>query len=215
MENTLNIPLLKGDDWRKALLEQGTSFAVANVNWPDAFPAAPSCQGKVGRTAQGLAIHWAVSGPDLRVQNLQDGGRIWEDSCCEWFIQLTAASDDAGQAPYINIECNAAGVLLAACGAGRHDRRPLPQDLLSQIVRVADVEGPCNEIGGQWDWTLSLLVPYTVLGLDANHLPAQLKGNIYKCGDETAHPHFLSWSPVGTPTPDFHRPEYFGTFILQ
>ncbi len=213
MENTLTIPRLKGDDWKKALLEQGTPFAVANVNWPDAFPAAPSCQGKIGRTEQGLTIHWAVSGPDLRVQNLQDGGRIWEDSCCEWFIQLP--DDAAGTPEYINIECNAAGILLAARGAGRHERRPLPQELLSQIVRVADVQGLRNEVGGRWDWTLSLLVPYTVLGLDASHLPAQLKGNIYKCGDETAHPHFLSWSPVGTPEPDFHRPEYFGTFILQ
>ena len=65
MENTLKMPLLKGDDWKKALMEQGTPFAVSNVNWPDAFPAAPSCQGKVGRTDTGLAIHWAVSGPDL------------------------------------------------------------------------------------------------------------------------------------------------------
>ena len=212
MEKTLTIPLLKGEDWKQALLEQGTPFAVDNINWPDAFPTAPSCQGKVGRTDKGLAIHWAVSGPDLRVQNLQDGGHIWEDSCCEWFIQLPS---EGQAADYINIECNAAGILLGARGAGRNDRCPLPQELLSQIIRVADVQGPCNEVGGSWDWTLSLLIPYTVLGLDANRLPAQLKGNIYKCGDETAHPHFLSWSPVGTPTPDFHRPEYFGTFILQ
>ena len=212
MEKTLTIPLLKGEDWKQTLLEQGTPFAVDNVNWPDAFPTAPSCQGKVGRTDKGLAIYWAVSGPDLRVQNLQDGGRIWEDSCCEWFIQLPS---EGQLADYINIECNAAGILLGARGAGRNNRRPLPQELLSQIIRVADVQGPCNEVGGRREWTLSLLIPYTVLGLDADRLPAQLKGNIYKCGDETAHPHFLSWSPVGTPDPDFHRPEYFGTFILQ
>lgn len=215
MGKTLAIPLLTGGDWEKVLLEQGMPFSVSEVNWPEAFPTAPSCQGKIGRTEEALAIHWAVSGPDLRVQNLQDSGRIWEDSCCELFIQLPPASKEVSQTPdYVNIEVNAAGILLAACGPDRHARRPLSPELLSQIIRVADVQGPCHEVGGRWDWTLSLLIPYSVLGLDAKNLPAQLKGNIYKCGDETAHPHFLSWSPVGTPNPDFHRPEYFGNFIL-
>lgn len=216
MEKTLAIPLLNGEDWKKALLEQGTPFFVSEVNWPEDFPTAPSCQGKIGRTQEALAIHWSVSGPDLRVQNLQDGGRIWEDSCCELFLQLPSVSEGASQeTDYINIECNASGVLLAACGPDRHARRLLPQEALSRIVRIADVQGPCEEVGGRWDWTLTLLIPYAALGLDANHLPAQLKGNIYKCGDKTAHPHFLSWSPVRTPRPDFHRPEFFGTFILQ
>ena len=218
MKKRLNIPLLNGADWQQALLEQGTPFSVDQVNWPDAFPTAPSCRGRIGRTPEALAIHWAVSGADLRVQNLQDGGRIWEDSCCELFVLLPASGQSdkpSSKAPdYINIECNAAGILLGACGPDRHARRPLPQEMLSQIVRVADIQGPCEEVGGRWEWTLTLLIPYTVLGLDANHLPVQLEGNIYKCGDKTAHPHFLSWSPVETPNPDFHRPEFFGTFIL-
>lgn len=222
MAKTLSVPLLKGDDWNRALLEQGTPFRVDEVNWPDAFPAAPSCNGFIGRTDKALAIHWKVSGPDLRVQNMEDGGRIWEDSCCELFIQLpssghlegASSASAEGQARYINIEVNAAGILLAACGPDRHARRPLSREELSRIVRIADVKGPCNEVGGQWNWTLSLLIPFSLLGLDAARLPAALKGNIYKCGDETAHPHFLSWSPVGTPQPDFHRPEFFGTFLL-
>lgn len=38
--------------------------------------------------------------------------------------------------------------------------------------------------------------------------------NFYKCGDETEFPHYGAWSPVGTPSPDFHRPEFFGTLIF-
>ena len=33
--------------------------------------------------------------------------------------------------------------------------------------------------------------------------------NLYKCGDNLSHPHFLSWQPIDTPQPDFHRPEFF------
>ena len=37
-----------------------------------------------------------------------------------------------------------------------------------------------------------------------------LKANFYKCGDKLSVPHYLSWNPVTTEKPDFHRPEYFG-----
>ena len=36
-----------------------------------------------------------------------------------------------------------------------------------------------------------------------------IKTNMYKCGDETSAPHYLSLFSIGTPGPDFHRPEFF------
>lgn len=39
-------------------------------------------------------------------------------------------------------------------------------------------------------------------------------GNFYKCGDETEFPHYGAWSPVRTLSPDFHRPEFFGTLVF-
>jgi hypothetical protein len=38
----------------------------------------------------------------------------------------------------------------------------------------------------------------------------QWRANFYKCGDKTSHPHWLTWSVVDKPEPDFHRPEFFG-----
>ena len=58
------------------------------------------------------------------------------------------------------------------------------------------------------------MIPFDLLGLDSDALPEKLRGNIYKCGDRTAHPHYLSWAPIGTPSPDFHRPEYFGEVLF-
>ena len=37
------------------------------------------------------------------------------------------------------------------------------------------------------------------------------KANFYKCGDKTSHPHWLTWSVVENPKPNFHLPQYFGT----
>jgi hypothetical protein len=38
--------------------------------------------------------------------------------------------------------------------------------------------------------------------------------NLYKCGDKCDTPHFLSWSPIGLPQPDFHCPDFFGEIVL-
>ena len=37
---------------------------------------------------------------------------------------------------------------------------------------------------------------------------ATWRANFYKCGDETSHPHWLSWSPVKEL--NFHAPDDFG-----
>ena len=42
----------------------------------------------------------------------------------------------------------------------------------------------------------------------------QARGNFYKCGDGLPVPHFVSWAPIDTPNPDFHRPEFFDTICF-
>ncbi|MFR4039417.1 MAG: carbohydrate-binding family 9-like protein, partial [Butyricimonas faecalis] len=39
--------------------------------------------------------------------------------------------------------------------------------------------------------------------------------NIHKCGNKLPHPHFVTWNPIPTEKPDFHRPEFFGTLIFK
>ena len=41
------------------------------------------------------------------------------------------------------------------------------------------------------------------------------KGNFYKCGDMLSKPHFLSWNPIDTPSPDFHVPASFGLLTFE
>lgn len=209
---TLRIPLLaslEGTDLDTALELEGARFSVDQCNWPDKFPYAPFCCGRMARTEDSLVVDFRVSGLDLRVQNLEDGGRSWEDSCCELFLQRPGAAE------YVNFEVNAAGKMTAARGTGRGDRKSLTPEEFGQIVRMASIEGPQDYAGGVWTWRVILMIPLELMGLDPDDLPESLRGNIYKCGDLTAHPHFLSWAPIGTPEPDFHRPEYFGEFLLN
>jgi hypothetical protein len=56
------------------------------------------------------------------------------------------------------------------------------------------------------------MIPFSLLGL--KDVPQSLNCNFYKCGDKCMHPHYLSWSPIGLPEPNFHCPEFFGKINL-
>ena len=214
---TLRIPLLRNleeQDLDTAIELGGETFRVDCVNWPAEYPYSPLCAGRIARTEESLVIDFRVSGLDMRIRNLSDRGRIWEDSACEFFIQVP------GEEEYFNFEVNAAGRLVAARGKGREGRISLPDEAFGQIIRISSVEGmpavnePAEYKGGLWNWRVMLVIPFELIGVDPDNLPGKLRGNIYKCGDLTAHPHYVTWSPVLTQSPDYHRPEFFGDFVL-
>lgn len=207
---SLIVPLidLENQDLDTALELSGARFDVDCVNWPEAFPYAPLCGGRVARTRDALVVDFRVSGLDLRARNTADNGRQWEDSCVEVFIQ------DPDGAPYYNFEINALGKVLACKGPERHNRTPRPAEEMEQILRFTQMEGGPLEHEGIHTWRVGVIIPFYLIGIDPENLPRSIRANFYKCGDKTAHPHFLSWSPVETPKPDFHRPEFFGELIL-
>ena len=196
-------------DLDTALELEGARFQVDQVNWPAAFPYAPLCAGRIARTEDALVVDFRVSGLDLRALNTEDNGSQWEDSCVEVFIENPDGSE------YYNFEINPIGKILAAKGASRENRVKRPAEEMEEILRIARFEGPQEYAGGIWDWRVTVLIPFELVGADPDDLPGKLRANFYKCGDKTAHPHFLSWNPVGTPAPDFHRPDFFGELILR
>jgi hypothetical protein len=61
-------------------------------------------------------------------------------------------------------------------------------------------------------WLLGFYLPFALLekyvGPLAEVSGQSWRGNFYKCGDETSHPHWASWSPVDSL--NFHLPNCFG-----
>ena len=209
---TLKVPFIadfEEVDIDTALELEGARFELDQVNWPAAFPYAPFCAGRIARTEDGIVVDFRVSGLDLRAKNTKDNGSQWEDSCVEFFVQNPDGSE------YYNFEINPLGKVLAAIGPDRNARVKRPAKQMNEILRIAQFEGPQDYSGGIWNWRVTVVIPFRLIGVDPENLPEKLRANFYKCGDETAHPHFLSWSPIGTPSPDFHRPEFFGELILR
>jgi hypothetical protein len=211
MMNKINVPLadFENQDLDTALELGGARFDVECVNWPETFPYAPLCSGHIARTQDALVVDFRVSGLDLRAQNLEDNGRQWEDSCVEVFIK------DPEEDTYYNFEINALGKVLACSGADRHGRVARPAEEMEEILRFGQLEGGPLDEGGIWTWRVGVVIPFELIGVDPENLPDSIRANFYKCGDKTAHPHYLSWSPIETPKPDFHRPEFFGELLLK
>ena len=190
--------------------EKAAKFAVCENNWPEDAPYSPDCNGSVARSASHLAVMFHVRGLDLRATAMEDNGNSWEDSCCEFFIS------DPFDGTYYNFELTCVGSLLAAKGSGRQNREIIDPNLLKSVIRYSSLERKPLEINGKiFGWTVVMLIPFKLIGIDPENLPVSVRGNFYKCGDLTAHPHFLSWNPVSVPKPDFHRPDHFGELILK
>ena len=184
---------------------------LTQINWPETHPYCPSVHVRIAYNERHIFLKFDVSENEFRATELWNNGHIWEDSCVEFFVQL----DDGG---YYNIEINALGTILCAYGAGREARTLIPEEISSTILRDSIIkfnnENP-NE--SYYQWALVIKFPHSAF---FKHLFAPvpgtvIKGNIHKCGNKLPHPHFVTWSPIKTEKPDFHRPEFFGTLIFK
>jgi hypothetical protein len=74
------------------------------------------------------------------------------------------------------------------------------------------------EVPGPVTWTLHYRLPLDILARYAPVTPpapgVRWRANFYKCADRTSHPHWLTWSEVHRPRPDFHVPEDFGELVF-
>ena len=143
---------------------------------------------------------------------LDDNGPVWTDSCVEFFFR-----PDTGDR-YYNFETNCIGTMLLGRRRSRDDAEHAPADVLRRIRRQTtySYRRPVATTGDN-RWRLTLVIPVTALFGEELKSWAGVHGsmNLYKCGDSLARPHYLSWQPVATPHPDFHRPEFFKPVLFE
>ena len=181
---------------------------IDTVNW-DTFPYCPKTSFRIAHNSEAILLNYLVNESDIKAVCDNDNGRIWEDSCVEFFISF-----DNKQ--YFNIECNCIGKILIAKGAGRHNRIHLNENLLKRIDRWASLgDSPVKNLSG--DWSVSLIIPKEIFypEITSTFDNIEANGNFYKCGDLLQIPHFISWNPILTEKSDFHRPEFFGQLLFE
>ena len=219
---TLNVKHLqtvtqpKAADIPALLDEAGVGLEpIAHAPWAGDYPYQPEVKFRIAATADAFLLHYVVSEEHVAALAEEDNGRVWEDSCCEFFFQ---PEDDS---TYYNIECNCMGTVLMACGATRDSRTTAPENVLKSIKRWTSLS---SNVGGtlplqpiDTPWQLALIIPFTAFFRHniKNMEGKTLKANFYKCGDNLPKPHFLAWNDIALPHPDFHRPDFFGQLIIE
>jgi hypothetical protein len=141
---------------------------------------------------------------------------VWEDSCVEFFVQ---PKPDHG---YFNFEFNCGGALLSSyvTDPKRIDGKvtkavPLSRDE-GQIIEIfhslPSIIDP--KIIDECTWYLEFSIPFHLLERYVGSIDksdeAGWRGNLYKCGNKTSHPHWASWAPLSER--NFHAPWDFGRF---
>lgn len=138
---------------------------------------------------------------------------VCQDSCVEFFF-TPSADTSVG---YFNFEINCGGTMLCYHQLGRDldVAELIEEDCNTVEIYHSETKIVEPEKQGDTVWTIEYRLPVDILASYCTvEKPAPgvtWRGNFYKCGDETSHPHWLTWSVVDNPTPDFHLPEFFGT----
>ena len=185
---------------------------IGCVDWQNEYPYAPAVAFRMAHSSGNLLLNYRVSEAFVRAIAAEDNGKVWEDSCCEFF------SSPADDGYYYNMECNCAGTLLVACGQGRENREHAPRQVLEKVSRWSSLErAPFDTKAAPERWDLALVIP---LSAYFKHRIESLSGrtvraNFYKCGDKLPQPHFLSWNRISIDKPDFHRPDFFGELFFE
>jgi hypothetical protein len=190
--------------------EQVTFHSIDCVNWAD-YPYKPDVKFRIAHNGTSIFLNYQVEESDIKAVCNEDGGKVWEDSCVEFFIAFP------GQDFYTNIECNCIGKIVAEVRTDKQHCLPVPFNLANRIERWSSIGNhPVENLSGKWE--VSMIIPIEVFrfnnkinsftGIHAN-------SNFYKCGDNLKMPHFLSWNPIKSEKPDFHLPQYFGEILFN
>lgn len=216
-DSPLKIPFVEELSKCKAIADaspileaKGERITVDTLNWPNQFPYHPLTVVSLAHDGKRIFVEFFVRCNYLRAVNTENNSPVHQDSCVEFFLA------PKGRTPYFNFEFNCIGTLHAARRQDRHSGTPLTNEELAKVERYASCgTRPFREMEGLFSWSLIYAIPLELLGLTWEGKPIEMMGNFYKCADLTADPHFLSWAPIDTPEPDFHRPEFFKEIVLE
>ena len=187
--------------------KSGSKFELLYFPWAKEYPSRPKTEATISWDESCFKVHFVSYETNLRAVEREHNAPVCNDSCMELFFQFAPETD----LRYLNLEINPNRAVYAAVRYNRQN---------SQKLTPSDIEELTVESAVYSDrWELFITIPVDFI---QKHLPtykhgvgAILRGNLYKCGDLTDHPHYGCFANVPLEKPDFHRPEFFAEFILQ
>ena len=212
-------PCILGEEQDGSSWKDAQSLCVDNV-LPDSSNHTPRTMVKILYDRDNLYLHYTVKDRYVYAVHTNYQDPVCRDSCVEFFVQ---PRNDCG---YFNFEVNCIGTLLlhyqesAAGGFGQKElKENIPFDKGESVEIETSIKKPVTgEICDDIEWRAAMRIPVKLMEDYVGSL-APLRGsawraNFYKCGDNTSHPHWISWSPMPPGKPNFHIPSAFGEIKL-
>jgi hypothetical protein len=212
------VPVLDGN-WGAAVWQQAETLAIAHVR-PESSDHHPKVEARLLHDGAMIFGLYRVQDRYVRVAQRGFQAPVCRDSCVEFFFQPHAGPG------YFNFEFSAGGSFL--CSYIRDCTRigddgfadfellgPEAEAAVPVYHSLSETVDP--EIAEPTTWVVQFAIPVCMLEAYAGHL-GNLHGrtwtaNFYKCGDETSHPHWLSWAPVDEL--NFHLPRCFQPIVFE
>lgn len=206
--------------WDDPSWQTAEEFSISEF-YPDNVTHRPDTRGKIVYDNHGFYGIFQVKDQFVRCQPRKINDHVSEDSCVSFFFQ------PFGKQPYFSFEFNAGGIPSAYYiedptriphGFAKYCK--LTTEELQQVRIHHSLPAVIDpEISIPQTWTVGFFLPFAILEkycgkVEIDSLPGTIwHGNFYKCGDQTSHPHWMSWNPLAKLS--FHRPEDFGNISFK
>jgi hypothetical protein len=213
MPELINIPYysskLSAKDALSQQLKRKENYSIDFNPWNYDFVG--EAEFSIAYNDDALLFKFDVVEESIQAKYNQPNDPVYRDSCVELFIALD--NDKA----YYNFEFNCKGTCLAGFGDSKNNRILLDPKTIKSIKASSTFKSVIFRERKMIKWELTLEIPRTVFNFHdiATFKQRLAKLNFYKCGDDLPQPHFLSWRPIESETPNFHLPEFFGTAIFE
>jgi len=179
-------------------------FLVNCVNWKE-YPYCPEVNVEMTVEKDSIHLCFNVKEKGIRAEIKKINGPVHTDSCVEFFISPFSDGN------YYNFEFNCIGIAHVEYGPNRENRINLPEEVVKKIKTSSTLGNktiPSKE--GNFSWSLDITIPSECFIHDKikSFKDLNSRANFFKCGDKTIEPHYLSWKPIKTPSPDFHSYDF-------
>lgn len=177
----------------------------------------PFTEAKIAYDDFAIYVIFRVKDKYVKSVHTENQDPVYTDSCVEFFF----SPEENSSKGYFNLEMNCGGTMLFHHQTEpRKNQTPIADEDIEQVEvahSLPQVVDP--EIQEETIWCVEYRIPYSVLSkywdFSIPESGTLWRTNLYKCADNTSHPHWLTWAQIDLPRPDFHQPDFFGFLEYQ
>jgi len=199
------------NDWEDPAWQKVTPLVITfPMGTPPQFT--PQALARVLYDEDYIYVQFKVEDRYVRSVVQRVNGPVSGDACVEFFF----CPDTSRPETYFNMEVNAGGTPLLFCVTypwkEKHELDSAEIRTIPLAHTLPAVVEP--EITDPVTWGIEYKIPFTLLEKYTSVVrPAPgvvWNANFYKTANKNSNPHYLTWSWVNFPRPNFHLPMYFG-----